>query len=72
MSKVKRYELVSEVGYPHPEEYPDAPWVKWEDYAKLEAKAQRLAIEVQRLTTALRTCDLIIKPLRDKAQRKSE
>lgn len=46
--------------------------ITYADYAKLKANAEWLSIEVQRLTAALRNCDRILKPLRDKAQKENE
>lgn len=54
------------------EEIEGGKYVLWEDYAALLEKADRLDIEVQRLTTALRTCDRILKPMREKAQKENE
>lgn len=47
-------------------------WVCEDDYIELLEMTERLGIEVQRLTTALRTADRVLKPMRDKAQRESE
>ena len=67
MSEPKRYDMTwgkdeDDYIFVSPSEQPKGRWVKWEDY-------ERLGIEVQRLTIALRTADRTIKPLRDAAQK---
>lgn len=45
---------------------------KNETIARLKAENERLIIEVQKLTIALRTADRIIKPLRDKSAKEGD
>ena len=43
-----------------------------EDATRLCEEFERLDLEIQRLTIALRTADRVLKPLRDKAQKENE
>lgn len=76
MSEPKRYLAKMPWHKIETEEHPVGEFVLYADYMKmlrsLGEQNDRLTVEVQRLTVALITADRIIKPLRDKAQRKSE
>lgn len=47
-------------------------YVKYSDYLILQVRVERLSIEVQKLTVALRTADTILAPIRAAAQKTNE